>query len=67
MIYSPDPENPFRKILVSDERGLLGIIRRNLKTGNYQFYDSKTDSINPLFRAGRLEQIKSWVTCQYPD
>ena len=65
MIYLHDPENPFQKILVKNDRDLVGIVRRNLKTGYYQFYDSKTDSVTPLFRAGRLDQIKSWVKTQY--
>ncbi len=65
MIFLRDPENPFAKILVKDRRGIVGIIRRNLKTGYYQFYDEKRDAITPLYKADRLDLMKSWLNAQY--
>ena len=40
MSFEHDPESPFLKILVKDGPSVVGIIRRNLKTGNYHFYES---------------------------
>ncbi len=58
MIYEHDPESPFLKVLVKDESSVVGIIRRNLKTGNYHFYDSPRDSLNCLFQEKRIDAIK---------
>ena len=61
MIYERDREFPFQKILVKEGRETVGIIRRNLKTGDYQYYDTRPDSLTPLFRAARLDYLKLWV------
>ena len=65
MIFLHDPELPFHKILVKEAGFTLGVIRRNLKTGQYEFYESETNSPSPLFRAGRLEIIKKWLAARY--
>lgn len=65
MTYLNDHENPFGKIWVQDGLDMVGVIRRNLKTCNYQFYYNQIDSIIPLFKADRLDKMKSWVKTQY--
>ena len=64
MNYERDREFPFQKILVKEGRDTVGVIRRNLKTGDYQYYDNQADSLTPLFRAARLDNLKSWVEAQ---
>ncbi len=65
MTYLHDPENPFRKILVKDGSNTVGVIRRNLNTGHYQFYDSKENSMTPLYKVDRLDRMKLWVDGRY--
>ena len=65
MVYEHDPEFPFQKILVKNCGYVIGIIRRNHETGHYQFFDIKMDSLSPLFRATRLDIIKSWIETKY--
>ena len=49
MIYERDPESPFSKILVKNDSSVVGIIRRNLITGHYHFYDNQRGALNPKF------------------
>ncbi len=65
MIFEHDPESPFWKILVRDETDLIGIIRRNLKTGCYQFYGHQLGSIACEFNEPRLDRIKLRIEERY--
>ena len=58
MIYEHDSESPFLKILVKDGSSVVGIIRRNLKTGHYHFYENGRDALNCLFQEKRIDSIK---------
>ncbi len=58
MVYEHDPESPFLKILVKDAYSVVGIIRRNLKTGHYHFYEGEFDALNCLFQEKRIDRIK---------
>jgi hypothetical protein len=58
MIYELDPESPLWKILVKNGSSIVGIIRRNLETGHYHFYDSQCDAWNCLFQEKRFDSIK---------
>jgi hypothetical protein len=58
MIYELDPESPHLKILVKNGSSIVGIIRRNLETGHYHFYDSQCDAWNCLFQEKRFDSIK---------
>jgi hypothetical protein len=58
MVYEHDPESPFLKILARDGSSVVGIIRRNLQTGHYHFFESQRDALNCLFREKRMDAIK---------
>ncbi|MFZ0931760.1 MAG: hypothetical protein WAN11_24395 [Syntrophobacteraceae bacterium] len=58
MIYEHDPESPFSKILVKNDSSVVGIIRRNLITGHYHFYDHPGDALNCRFQEKRIDSIK---------
>lgn len=58
MRFEHDPESPFLKILVKDGSSVVGIIRRNLKTGHYHFYESERDALRCLFQEKRIDRIK---------
>ncbi len=58
MVYEHDPELPYMKVLVKDGSSIIGVIRRNLKTGNYHFYESQRDALNCLLQETRLDRIK---------
>lgn len=58
MIYERDPESPFSKILVKNGSNTVGVIRRNLITGYYHFYDDQLDDLNGLFQEKRFDSIK---------
>ena len=58
MVYEHDPEAPFLKILVKNGSSVVGIIRRNLKTGSYCFFESERDPLNCLFQEKRIDRIK---------
>ncbi|MFZ0944605.1 MAG: hypothetical protein WB930_12945 [Syntrophobacteraceae bacterium] len=58
MVYEHDPESPFLKILVKNGSSVVGIIRRNLKTGRYNFFESERDPLNGLFQEKRIDHIK---------
>jgi len=58
MVYEHDPEAPFLKILVKNGSSVIGVIRRNLKTGHYHFYDNRGGGLNCLFQEKRIDSIK---------
>lgn len=60
MVYEHDVESPFREILVKDDSAVVGVIRRNLKTGEYQFYNDIT-TLHYVMKASRIERIKSKI------
>ncbi|MGA3118917.1 MAG: hypothetical protein ABSF90_31405 [Syntrophobacteraceae bacterium] len=61
MAYEHDPELPFLKILVKNGSSVIGVIRRNLKTGHYHFCESERDPLNCLFQEKRIDDIKMRV------
>jgi len=58
MVYEHDPESPFGKILVKNGSSVIGIIRRNLKTGDYHFCGIERGPLNCLFQEKRVDHIK---------
>ncbi len=58
MIYEPDPELPFQKILVKKDSAIVGVIRRNLLTGHYQYHDGEGGALHFLFKELRIDKIK---------
>lgn len=58
MSFEHDPESPFLKITVKDGPSVVGIIRRNLQTGDYHFYESERDALSCLFQEKRIDRIK---------
>ncbi len=58
MIYESDPELPFMKIIVKRDSSCVGIIRRNLKTGVYLFFDNLSEGFNPLLQGNRIDKMK---------
>jgi len=49
------------KILVKNGSSVIGVIRRNLKTGHYHFCESERDPLNCLFQEKRIDDIKMRV------
>ncbi len=58
MIYEHDPELPFLKIIVKKDSSPVGIIRRNLKTGVYLFFDNLSEGFKPLLQGNRIDKMK---------
>jgi len=61
MVYEHDPESPSLKILVKNDSSIVGIIRRDLRTGDYYFYDSRCDTRDCLFMEKRIDRIKKRI------
>ncbi|MFZ0926953.1 MAG: hypothetical protein WAN11_00020 [Syntrophobacteraceae bacterium] len=61
MVYEHDPELPFLKILVKNGSSVIGVIRRNLKTGHYHFFESERDPLNCVLQEKRIDHIKMRV------
>jgi hypothetical protein len=61
VIYEPDPERPFSKIVVKNGSSVVGTIRRDFKTGLYHFCDDQRDVSNSLLQARRIESLKSRI------
>lgn len=62
MIYEPDLERPFSKIVVKNGSSVVGTIRRDFETGRYHFYDSQRDAlVGSLFQARRIDSMKSKI------
>ncbi len=57
MIYEHDPQFPYRKIVVKDNLSVIGMIRRDLSTGTYHFYESSND-FRASFTEQRIDSIK---------
>jgi hypothetical protein len=58
MVYEHDPESPSLKILVRNGSSVVGIIRRNLNTGHYHFYDTQCNAWDCLFQEKRFDSIQ---------
>ena len=61
MIYEPDPESPFSKIVVKNGSSVVGTIRRNFETGLYHFCDNQLDALVSLFQEKRIDSMKSRI------
>jgi hypothetical protein len=58
ILYEHDPEAPFQKILVKKDSAVIGVIRRNLKTGDYNYYDEEHGALSCLLQEKGIDRIK---------
>lgn len=58
ILYEHDPEAPFQKILVKKDSAVIGVIRRNLNTGDYHYYDEEHGSLSCLLQEKGIDRIK---------
>ena len=58
ILYEHDPEAPFQKILVKKDSAVIGVIRRNLKTGDYHYYDEEHGALSCLLQEKGIDRIK---------
>ncbi len=61
MIYEPDPERPFSKIVVKNGSSVVGTIRRDFETGIYHFCDDQQGALNSLLEEKRIDSMKSRI------
>ena len=61
MIYEPDLERPFSKIVVKNGSSVVGTIQRDFNTGLYHFCDNQRGALNSLFEEKRIDSMKSRI------